>query len=57
MAPDWVRLWRAAWRLVDQLDVGAIALLQCACVLLAGGRLGGGAALTVVAGFKGVAIG
>jgi hypothetical protein len=43
--------------LVDQLNVGAIALLQCACVLLASARLKGCAALTVVAGLKLVTIG
>ena len=44
-------------RSVDQLDVGAVALLQCAGVLLASARLKRRAALTVVTGLKGVAIG
>ncbi len=42
--------------LVDQRDVGAVALLQCAGVLLASARLERGAALAVVAGFKGATI-
>ena len=54
--PDWVRLWRAAWGLVDKLDVGAVTLLQYAGVLLASARLERCAALTVVAGLKGVAV-
>ena len=54
--PDWVRLWRAAWGLIDQLDVGAVALLKCACVLLASARLKRSAALTVVTGLKGVTV-
>jgi len=44
-------------RLVDQLDVGAVTLLQCASVLLASARLKRRAALTIVTGLKGVAVG
>jgi len=42
--------------LVDQLDVGAVALLKCACILLASARLEQSAALAVIAGLKGVAV-
>ena len=42
--------------LVDQLDIGAVALLKCACILLASARLKRSAALAVITGMKGVAV-